>query len=104
MAMNSEIEVGELRLLGSILGHVCFYIEHNNNTKSDGDDNHSMANDDYNDYESDVDDEKVVRIIKHKQKMSKDHVTYLEALWDEGVGFISGGNVFEDVDAFEANY
>ena len=36
--------------------------------------------------------------------MRKDHVADLEALRDEGVVFIGGGNVFEDVDAFEENY
>jgi len=104
VAINSAIEVGELRLLSSILKYVCLYVEHNNGTKSDGDDNESMVDDDYNDYGSDVDDEEVVRTIKHKQKMSKDHVADLEALRDEGAEFISGGNMFEDVDAFETNY
>ena len=48
MAMNSETEMGELRMLSSILEYVCLYVEHNNDIKSNGDDNDSMADDDYN--------------------------------------------------------
>ncbi|KAJ8434391.1 hypothetical protein Cgig2_014238 [Carnegiea gigantea] len=104
VAINNETEVNKLRLLSSILEYVCLYVEHNDETKSNSDDSDAMVDDDFNEYGSDVDDEEAARIIKNKQKLDKDHLADLEALRDEGVEFISGGNVFDGVDAFETNY
>lgn len=104
VAINTATEVNELRLLSSILKYVCLYVEHNDETRSDNDDSDAMVDDDFNEYGSDVDDEEAARIIKNKQKLDKDHLADLEALRDEGVEFISGANIFDGVDAFEANY
>ncbi|KAJ8425338.1 hypothetical protein Cgig2_030497 [Carnegiea gigantea] len=82
-----------LRLLSSILEYVCLYVEYSDDTKLDVDDNDSMVVDDYNEYRSDFDDEKVVKMINKKQKMEKDHLADLEALRDEAVEITSGDYV-----------
>ncbi|KAJ8421639.1 hypothetical protein Cgig2_000616 [Carnegiea gigantea] len=84
--------------------YVCLYVEHNDDTKSDSNDSDAMVDNDFNEHGSYVDDEEAARIIKEKQKMDKDHRADLEALRDEGLEFISGGNVFYDTDMFETNY
>lgn len=80
------------------------YVEHNDDTKSNSDDSEAILDDGYNEYGLYVDDEDATRIIKKKQKINKDHLADLQALKDKWVEFISGGNVFDDIDVFESNY
>ncbi|KAJ8427390.1 hypothetical protein Cgig2_008806 [Carnegiea gigantea] len=105
VGINGETEVDELRLLSLIMEYIYWYVGHNDNTKLDIDDNDSMVDDDYNEYGSYFDNEEVARIIRKKnKKIDKDHLTDLEALRDERVEFIGGGNAFDDVDVFESHY
>ncbi|KAJ8437074.1 hypothetical protein Cgig2_002041 [Carnegiea gigantea] len=84
VAINSET-VDELRLLSPILQYLYLYIEHNVDMASDYHDSHSTVDDNYDEYGLDFDDDEVVKIIKTKQKMEKDHLPDFEALKDEGV-------------------
>jgi len=42
------------------------YVEHDDETKLDSGDSDAMVNDDFNEYQSDVDDEEATRILKKK--------------------------------------
>ncbi|KAJ8430034.1 hypothetical protein Cgig2_010963 [Carnegiea gigantea] len=83
--------------ISSETNYVCLYVEHNDEAKSDSGDSDAMVDDDFKEYGSDVDDKEAARIIKKKQKLDKDYIADLKALSDEGVEFISGGNVFDDI-------
>jgi len=49
-----------------------------------------MANDDYDQYRSDVEDEKLMDLSKNNRQMHKDFLDEVEALRDENIEFRGG--------------
>ena len=106
VSIESDEEVRELIVLCKSFEYVQLYVEHNDvhfiespSNDNESDDGHSdcMANDEYDEYGSDVEDEEVARVRGTKKKMHDDIVADLEGLRAENGENWEGSNAFDDI-------
>ncbi|KAJ8431353.1 hypothetical protein Cgig2_002076 [Carnegiea gigantea] len=106
VSIESDEEVRELIMLCKSFEYVQLYVEHNDvhfiespSNHNESDDGHSdcMANDECDEYGSDVEDEEVARVRGTKKKMHDDMVADLEGLRAENQENWEGSNAFDDI-------
>ena len=110
MSIESDEEVRELIVLSKSFEYVSLYVEHNdepqsvvsanNGNESNDGDSDCMADNKYEEYESEVEDEEVSRIRGGKKKIHDEIIADLDGLRAENRDSWGHRNAFDDIYAY----